>query len=226
MIILAMDTTGPSGSLALLEDRRLLAETGFEAQLNHSEKILASLDYLLKTAGRDIRGVDGFSVAAGPGSFTGIRIGLATVKSFAFASGRPVAAVSSLEALALKLKGGQARLLCPLTDAKKGEIFAALFEAKGEGLAEILPQAAWTPDDFLARLPSKRIIHFIGSGVHVFSEKIRSYLKDKARFSRRSLFIAHEVGLLGDDRLRAGKGLPAAEIKPLYFRRSQAEERH
>ena len=228
MILLALDTTGPNGSVALLEDRRLVAEAGFEAQLNHSEKLLASLDHLLKTAGRDIREVGGFAAAAGPGSFTGIRIGLAAVKALALASGLPVAAVSSLEALALKLRDDHepARLLCPMIDAKKGEVYAALFRAEGDGLAEILPQAAWTPDEFLARLPAKSIIHFIGTGAEVYGEKIRSGLRDAARFTRRSLFIAPEVGLLGLARLQAGKGVPAAEVQPLYFRRSQAEEKH
>ena len=227
MILLALDTTGPNGSAALLEERRVVAEDRFEAQLNHSEKLLASLDRLLKNAGREIREVDGFAVAAGPGSFTGIRIGLATAKALAFASGRPVAAVSSLEALALKLRGASepAGLLCPVTDAKKGEVYAALFEAGAEGLVEIIPQAAWTPDGFLARLPSTRVIHFIGTGLEVCGEKIRSNLGERAKFSERSLFIAPEVGLLGFDRLRAGKGVPAADVRPLYLRRSQAEDK-
>jgi len=226
MILLALDTTGPNGSAALLEDRRLLIDTGFEAQLNHSEKLLAGIDQLLKTAGLDIQGMTGFAVAAGPGSFTGIRIGLATVKALAFASGRPVAAVSSLEALALKLRDEPAGYLCPITDAKKGEVYAALYEAQADGLAEVVPQAARTPDDFLARLPPKRIIHFIGTGVEVYRDKIRPALGEWARFSGRSLFIAPQVGLLGFDRHQAGKGVPAAEVRPLYFRRSQAEEKH
>ncbi len=227
MILLALDTTGPRGSVALLEERRVFAEDRFEAQLNHSEKLLAALDSLLKTAGREIREVAGFAAAAGPGSFTGIRIGLATVKALAFASRRPVAAVSSLEALALKLRGeGEpAGFLCPVTDAKKGEVYAALFEAGTGGLVEVIPQAAWTPDSFLARLPSKRIIHFIGTGLEVYGEKIRSHLGERAKFSGRSLFIAPEVGLLGYDLLQAGKGVPAAEVRPLYLRRSEAEDK-
>jgi tRNA threonylcarbamoyladenosine biosynthesis protein TsaB len=228
MILLALDTTGPNGSVALIEDRRLLAEAGFEAQLNHSEKLLASLDHLLKNAGRDIREVTGFAAAAGPGSFTGIRIGLATVKALALASGVRVAAVSGLEALALKLREehDHGRLLCPMIDAKKGEVYAALFRAGGDGLAEILPQAAWMPDDFLTRLPAKSVIHFIGTGVEAYGEKIRSRLGDAALFPRRSLFIAPEVGFLGLALLQAGKGVPAPDVRPLYFRRSQAEERH
>ncbi|MBN2199314.1 MAG: tRNA (adenosine(37)-N6)-threonylcarbamoyltransferase complex dimerization subunit type 1 TsaB, partial [Candidatus Aminicenantes bacterium] len=131
MRLLAVDTTGPFGSAALLDGTRLLAEEKFEAGLNHSELLMPAVDRLFRSDRSEISSVEGYCVAAGPGSFTGIRIGLATIKALAFASGRRVAAVSSLRALALKLQTKEpgARLLCPIIDAKKGEIYAALFDA-------------------------------------------------------------------------------------------------
>jgi tRNA threonylcarbamoyladenosine biosynthesis protein TsaB len=227
MLTLAVDTTTPSGSAALLDNGRVMAEIGVEARVDHSVRLLAAVDHLLTACGLDIRQVEGFSLAAGPGSFTGIRVGLSTVKAFAFASNKPVAAVSSLAALALKLPQPQVRLLCPMMDAKKNEVYAALFESDGPAgrLKEVVPQGAYKPDEFLSQLPGNRVIAFIGTGAGLYREKILTYVKTKARFSPRSLFIAAEVGLLGYGILSRGQGLGARDLRPLYFRRSQAEDR-
>jgi tRNA threonylcarbamoyladenosine biosynthesis protein TsaB len=224
MLILALDTTTASGSVALLEETRLLGEINAATSGSHSARLLRSVDHILRANSLKIEDIAGFAVAAGPGSFTGIRIGLSTIKAFAFASGKPVAPVSTLAALALKLKDSGSRLISPFLDAKKGEIYAALFEFRGEKLAELIPQGAYTPDQFLAALPAHRMINLIGNGVEVYREKILTYLKDKARFSTRSPFIAYEVGVLGQAILRKGLGVRGEELQPLYFRKSQAEE--
>jgi tRNA threonylcarbamoyladenosine biosynthesis protein TsaB len=224
MLILAVDTTTPSGSVALLEDETLLGEANVESAATHSARLLRSVDFLLGAYGRDVRAIDAFAVAAGPGSFTGIRIGLGAVKALAFASGKPVAPVSTLLALATKLASDGARLVAPFLDAKKGEIYAALFEAGRSGLAELIPQGAYVPDAFFARLPARRVIAFAGSGLAAYRPKLLPYVRDKARFPRRSAFIAAEVGRIGRSVILEGKGLDAAALEPIYFRRSQAEE--
>jgi tRNA threonylcarbamoyladenosine biosynthesis protein TsaB len=226
MLILAIDTTTPHGSVALLENSNLLAEVSCVSSLTHTERLLPAIDFILRQRSLTIKDVRAFAVTVGPGSFTGIRIGLSTIKSFGLATGNPIAPVSTLKALAMKLKLPYNRLLCPLLDARKREVYAALFEVRKGHLAEVVPQGVYSPDQFLTYLPSHRIVSFIGNGVDIWKEKIFEYMKDKARFSSRSLFIAHEVGLLGYDMLREGKGMDIREIKPLYFRRSQAEENH
>ena len=226
MRILAVDTTTPSGSAAILEDAQLKGEVACKSPVTHSAGLLRAVDHLLRAADLAIEDIGGFAVAAGPGSFTGIRIGLSTVKSLAFASGRPVAAVTTLRALALKLVHPQVRLICPILDAKKGEIYSALFESSREGLMEIIPQGAYTPDDLFARLPSHRVIHFIGNGLSVHRDRLAPYIKDRGRFPSRTAFIAHEVGILGLEELKRGRGVPAGRLEPIYFRSSQAEEKH
>ena len=226
MFILAVDTTTFAGSVALLENTKLIAEVNIDSSKTYSERLLPAIDFVLNTNGLDIKDMDGFALAAGPGSFTGIRIGLSTVKSFSYASGKPIAAISTLEALAWKLRHPQSHLLCPLLDAKKGEIFAALFESKGGKFKEIVPQGAYLPDRFFSLLPSHRVIFFVGNGVDAYRDKIFEYFKDKARFPSRSPFIAYEVGYLGYDLLKKGKGLSFQEVKPFYFRKSQAEEKN
>ncbi len=225
MRILALDTTTRFGSVALLEGIRLLAEIDAESPTTHSSRLLRSVDFLLKRNSLAIHDIDGLAVAAGPGSFTGIRIGLSTIKAFAFASRKPVAAVSSLAALAMKLRETQGRLFCPMIDAKKGEVYAALLEQRGRNLKTLIEEGAYGPDALLARLPTHRVIHFIGTGVEVCRDKILAYFKDKARLSARSLFIGFEVGLIGHDLLRKGKGVSAEALEPLYYRKSQAEEK-
>ena len=226
MRILAVDTTTPSGSVAILDGTRLVAEIAVESASTHSSRLLASINLLLGALHLGIKDIEGFAVAPGPGSFTGIRIGLSTVKSFAFASGKPVAPVSSLQALAWKLRDSQARLVCPTLDAKKGEIYAALYEIEVGRMNERIAQGAYSPGDFLTMLPAHRNILFIGNGAELYRAKIRHHLKDKARFSTRSCFIAYEVGRLGGELLTAKKGVSSAQLAPLYFRISQAEEKH
>lgn len=226
MHILAVDTTTFSGSVALLKKNRLLSEYNVDSSTTYSEQLLPAIHFLLESRGLKIQDIDAFALAVGPGSFTGIRIGLSIVKSFAYASGKPIAPVSTLKALALKLRNKQHRLICSLVDAKKGEVYAALFESRAGKLHEVLSQGAYHPDSIFSRLPSHRIISFIGNGAGIYRQKIFDYLKDKARFPSRSLFIAYEVGLVGYDLLRENKGMNSADIEPLYFRKSQAEESH
>ncbi|MFB0566587.1 MAG: tRNA (adenosine(37)-N6)-threonylcarbamoyltransferase complex dimerization subunit type 1 TsaB [Candidatus Aminicenantaceae bacterium] len=226
MLILALDTTTFSGSAALLKGKKLLSEVNIESFSTYSERILPSIHFLLEINKLNIKEIEAFAVAVGPGSFTGIRIGLSTIKSFSYASQKPVAPISTLKALALKVVNSRGRLLCPILDAKKGEIYTALFESGRKDLKEIIAQGAYSPDYFLSLLPSHRVVTFIGNGIQTYREKIIQYLKDKARFSHRSHFIACEVGRLGYELLRNNKGISFKELKPLYFRRSQAEEKN
>ena len=226
MRLLAVDTTTPSGSVALLEDERLVGEWGSESQATHSSRLLHAVEAVLQASGMTIEDVDAFAVAAGPGSFTGIRIGLSTVKSLVFASGKPLAAVSSLRALALKAAGSGTGLVASVMDAKKGEIYAALFRPKEGDLEEILPQGAYSPGEFVARLPVNEKISFLGGGLYLCREALETRLGGNAEFPSRTPFIAHEVGLLGFRELRRGGGVKDGGLEPFYFRRSQAEENH
>lgn len=225
MKILSLDTTTAFGSVALLEETRLLSEVNYELGLTHSERLLSVIDFLLRMNSLDIPDLDGFAVAVGPGSFTGIRIGMSLVKSLAMASGKPVAAVSTLNALAWKLRYPEGKLIAPALDAKKGEIYAALFESASRGLRELIPQGAYVPDRFFSLLPVRRVIHFLGSAVQLYREKILQYYQDRARFDSHTSFIAHEVGLIGYEIFKRGEGLDYHQIEPLYFRKSQAEEK-
>lgn len=225
MRLLALDTTTPGGSGAVLEDGRLLAAFEDASAASHSARLLASVEGMLASAGMGIRDIDAFAVTTGPGSFTGIRIGLSTVKAFAFASGRPVAPVSSLRALAWKFRDDPG-LAAPMLDAKKGEIYAAVFRVGAGGLEELVPQGAYDPGRFLESVPLGESIRLIGTGVAVCGDRIGAVLGPGARLSPLPPFIGTEVGLLGFAILAAGGGVAADALEPLYFRKSQAEDRH
>ena len=224
MRILAVDTTTGSGSAALVEDGRVRAEIGVDSFRTHSARLPASIDVLLKSLRWTLAELDGFAVTPGPGSFTGIRIGLSTIQAFAFASGKPIAPVSSLRAMAWKLRDDGVPLICPLHDAKKGEIYAALYSFEKTSLKALVPEGAYAPERFLKLLPKGRKILYIGGGFSLLSSAMDGGQKDKAVLSPRTPFIAPEVGLLGAGIIAAGKGIAPDKLEPLYLRRSQAEE--
>jgi tRNA threonylcarbamoyladenosine biosynthesis protein TsaB len=225
MLILAVDTTTQTGSVALLRDGALLEQADMAPPAAHSARLLRAVDGLLTRHGHSIGDVEAFAVAAGPGSFTGIRIGLSAVKALAFASGRPVAPVSSLEALAAKAAGPEGALVAPVIDAKKGEVYAALFRRRAGAFAEVVAQGAYAPAAFLGLLPGGEAITFIGSGLDAYGRAVRDKLGPAAVFSSAPPFVAAEVGRLGTERLGRGGGVAADRVEPLYFRLSQAEEK-
>jgi tRNA threonylcarbamoyladenosine biosynthesis protein TsaB len=226
MYILAVDTCDAAGSAAVLKNTRVLGEINIDSPVTHSERLMDSIDFLLRRLNMEIRRIDGYAIAAGPGSFTGIRIGMSTVKSFSFSSGKPIAPVSRLKALAYKLSGEGNRLICPFLDAKKNQVYAALYEKQIDGVKINIPEGSYYPDEFLSRLPSRQVIHFIGSGTDAYRDSIRHRLKDRAVASGRSPFAACETGRLGYEMLKLNQGKDYREAAPIYLRKSQAEEKH
>ncbi|MCX8159645.1 MAG: tRNA (adenosine(37)-N6)-threonylcarbamoyltransferase complex dimerization subunit type 1 TsaB [Candidatus Saccharicenans sp.] len=225
MLLLAIDTTTRFGSVAVIENGQVLAEVNYASPSTHSRQVFRAVDEALRVAGLKFDDLGGLAVAAGPGSFTGIRIGLSLAKALAQASGRPLAGVSALEALALKLLPSGVDLMVPMIDARKGEVFASAYLADGHGWREVVPAGAYRPEIFLNRLPSRGQAAFIGTGAELYRSLIENGLGTRAVFSSRSLYIAAEVGLVGEKLLAGGKGLSPAELQPIYYRASQAEEK-
>lgn len=226
MLILALDTTTRFGSVALLEHENLLAEIDYVSPASHSRQLFQAVDQVFKLSGRKLEQLQALAVSAGPGSFTGIRIGLSLVKALGLASGKPVAVVSSLEALGRKMTFPGAELIAPVIDARKGEIFAALYRVGQDGnLQELLPEGAYQPEKFLGLLPAEGRIDFLGTGCDLYGDLITTKLGARARFSRRSYFLAAEVGLIGCEIIKSGGGREAAMVEPIYYRKSQAEEK-
>lgn len=235
MKILAIDTSGQNASVAVWEDELTLAEFSIHAKKTHSQTLLPMLEDVREKIELDMKEVDAIAVTSGPGSFTGLRIGSATVKGFGFALDKPVIPVPTLEGLAYNLYGMD-RVVCPLMDARRNQTYTGLYEfVKGEGTGNIREdydirvikeQCAVPVEEILAACNELgRSVIFLGDGVPVFREQIAEqvvvpYSFAPAHMNRQR---AAAVAALAALYYTKGKTQTAAEYAPEYLRLSQAE---
>ena len=220
MNILAVDTAGKTAGVALLQDDRLLYEAYLDGGMTHSETLMPMIDTCLKLCGLTCADIDLYAVNAGPGSFTGLRIGLATVKGLAFVNNTPCAGVSTLEALALPQQG-EGTVLCAL-DARRGEVYWAAFDLATH--ARLTPDAAQPVDaltDFVANC--KKPLFFVGDGAPLCYNKFGA--QPGVLSCPPSLQAPRALGIcLAALRMQAdGEACPPEALRPQYLRLSQAE---
>jgi tRNA threonylcarbamoyladenosine biosynthesis protein TsaB len=215
-LILSLDTTHEFGSIALLEGRRVVEEVLLHSPDGFGHVLFGHLARLLERHSRRVNDVACFAAASGPGSFTGVRIGLACVKGLAEATGRQVVAVSNLEALA---RFGAADLRAVVLDARRGENYGAVYGPAGQALCEPLVTkfAAW-----LDTLPAQEI-EFISTDFAPFQPALANTRFRHARITNAPRALAAAVGQIAYDRFCAGLARDPAEIDADYVRRSDAE---
>ena len=220
-LLLAVETASRRASAALLRGAELLAEERAAAGRNGAESLLPCIDAVLTAARLELAAVAGFALSIGPGSFTGLRVGLATVKGLAFGIGRPVAAVPTLAVLA---RGAppSADPVVALLDAQRGEVYAAHFPPGGAEPAEPV-EAVYTPDELAERLPERCLL--VGEGVALCGERLRELRGPGVALGPSGDPRAADVGRLGQQLLDGGGGRDAAELVPRYVRRAEAEVR-
>lgn len=190
-----------------------------------SETMLPAVDRLLAESGRGPGGITHVAVSAGPGSFTGLRVGMAAAKGFCFGWGLPIVPVPTLHALASRSRAGQA-LLCPVLDARKKEVYAGVFRWEGMECLRVAPDAAVPPDALPDWFPEGKVL-FCGNGTVPYGELLRARMGPRALFPPpgEGLPRASAVGLLAARTVRAG-GIPEARtVVPAYLRPSEAEKR-
>lgn len=220
--LLTIQTATPAGSVALTHGERLLGELHLDVRRTHGSWLLPAIGQLLGAAGLDAAELDAFAVTIGPGSFTGLRVGLATAKGLAIATGRPLVGVSTLQALAMQAPHA-ALPVCALLDARKGEVYAGLFR-QDAGLPE--PLAAETvaaPERVLAGLSGPTL--FVGDGAAAYRPLILRHLGEAARFLPAAYDPprAAHAAVLAARCFAAGAAVPPAALNPLYLRPSEAE---
>ncbi|MDQ5986930.1 MAG: tRNA threonylcarbamoyladenosine biosynthesis protein TsaB [Syntrophus sp. SKADARSKE-3] len=225
MKILAIDTSGQSAGLAILEDDNPLYEININMEIHHSEILLPALDDMCRATGIAVKDMDLFACTTGPGSFTGLRIGLSTVKGMAMATGKPVVGVSTLEALACNAMQSSLTV-CPVMDARKNQIYAAMFKTDPSCVPDRFgPDALAEVDTFLGSIKGRAL--FLGDGAVRYAKEILAFLGDQCCFGES---IQHRirgaaVGFLGYRKYRAGEVDDALTIMPRYLRLSEAEEK-
>jgi tRNA threonylcarbamoyladenosine biosynthesis protein TsaB len=209
--VLAVDTTTERGSVAVTEDDSVCGEVRLVRPGGHSRHLLPALDFLLGSLGLRPEDIEAFAVTTGPGSFTGIRVGLSTVQGLALGAGRPCLGMSALHVLAART-AGVAPISVVLMDAYRGEVYGAVYDGDGRALG---PASVEPPEALIARTPE--IAAFAGDGAQRHRELILS-LRPRALFPARSLFLAGTLGRLAASRLKRGEGVAPAELRPLYLR--------
>jgi len=208
--VLAVDTTTERGSVALAEDDTVRGEVRLLSPAGHSKRLLPAVDFLLGALGLRPADIEAFAVTTGPGSFTGLRVGLSTVQGLALGSGRPCLGVSALDVLAARV-AGVAPATVAVMDAYRGEVYARVYDGEGRPTG---PPAVEAPAAVLARAPAGAA--FVGDGVERYPEIFGS--RPEAVLAARGLYLAGSLARLAAPRLRAGEGTAPADLRPLYLR--------
>ena len=225
MKILALDSSGIVASVAIVEDSTLLAEYTVNYKKTHSQTLLPMLDEVVKMTELDLNTIDVIAVAAGPGSFTGLRIGSATAKGLGLALGKPLAAVPTVDALAYNLYDTRG-LICPIMDARRNQVYTGIYRFENHELVVVEEQMAISITELIEKLNGyDEPVTFLGDGVPAFADTIKEGLKVPFSFAPAHVNKqrAAAVAALGEIYCREGKIETAEEHNPEYLRLSQAE---
>lgn len=224
MKILGLDTSTMMTTCAVMEDDMLLGEFSLSLDMSHSEALVPMIGELMDNLGMKVGDMDGFAVSTGPGSFTGLRIGLATAKGFAHVTGKPIVGVSSLEALADNFYGHP--LVVPMMDARRDRVFTAIYGLEN-GISKTLLEPDALEVDRLIKLigESYKKVVLVGDGATRYEKELRDGLDEKAFFAPGPLNLtrASSVCRLGRIRLLKGESDDLFTMSPDYLRDSQAQ---
>lgn len=225
MKILALDSSGLVASVAVVEDDNLLGEYTINYKKTHSQTLLPMLDAMGKMLELDLSTIDAVAVAAGPGSFTGLRIGAATAKGIGLALDKPMIPVSTVDALAWNL-WGSGGLVCPLMDARRGQVYTGLYAFEDGEMKILHPADAIAVEQIVEECNgSGKNITFLGDGVAVYRSRIEEQIQVPHFYAPAHLNKqrAGAVAALGSIKYKKGETVSAEELVPVYLRLSQAE---
>ncbi|HOL72815.1 MAG TPA: tRNA (adenosine(37)-N6)-threonylcarbamoyltransferase complex dimerization subunit type 1 TsaB [Bryobacteraceae bacterium] len=214
--ILAVDTTAEFGSIALIEGGETVSEELIHAPEGFGQVLFGRLEALLARAGWKLKEIDCFAAAAGPGSFTGVRVGLAAVKGLAEALKRPAVGVSNLQAVA---SFGSAPLRAAVLDARRGQIYGAVYDA---ALKAVTPEVVTSLPQWLASLPEGEL-EFISTDFTPFRGALAGTRFENAPVLHAPRALAGAIGRIAAERLSAGAAQDPAALDANYVRRSDAE---
>jgi tRNA threonylcarbamoyladenosine biosynthesis protein TsaB len=232
MYVLALDTTTRGGSVALADEHHVIDERGGDAVRSHAERLPGELTALADAHGVSMGAIDLFAVASGPGSFTGLRIGIATIQGLALATGRQIVAVSALEALGHSVAATAGSLVGAWMDARRHDVFSALFEVTGaapfspERLVEVEGPTAGSPSATLARWERRfadaRIV-LAGDGAALYAQTISDAAPPGWNVLPHVPLLAGVIAQIAAARAARGDTIHPAAVQPLYVRRPDAE---
>lgn len=226
MKILALDSTENVSTAAITEDKKLLAQMTVNASLNHSETLLPAISELLRSVGITFDDIDMFACSEGPGSFTGVRIGAATVKGLAFGKNKPCVGVSALEAMAYNFVGIDG-VVCPVMDARRAQLYNAVFNVNKEKIERLTPDRVIMASELAAELEKYHApIYFCGAGYEIIRKETaeNKYIKNTPELLKYEsgcsvAFAAYDKYENAEDKTV----FTDLSLSPTYLRPSQAE---
>ncbi len=223
MSILAIDTSTLVSSVALAQPDRLLAEVTVQTKKTHSEHLMPHIADLLDKASQQRSDLTAVAVSIGPGSFTGLRIGLATAKALAYSLRLPLLGIPTMAALAFGCYAPGVTLV-PMLDAQKNNVYFALYTWRSDGFHELTPPAVSAADSLLLNLSQRETaVVLLGEGAVMFQEQARQYANLHLPPAHAIITRAGSVAMLAVERLRSGQHDDIEQLEPLYIRRSEAE---
>ncbi len=216
MRIIALDTSTSRGSIAISTDGRVVALYGIDSRSTHTERVFTSLDYILRETDTDLKDAGLLAFANGPGSFTGLRIGLSVLKGLSLSLNIPIAPVNTLEALSRKVLFPD-RLVVPVMDAKRGEVYAAAFADN----KRIFQDMCVTPEELVSRVKKEgKETVFVGDGIFVYRDILS---REGECFEPADLFLASEIALIAADMASMNRIMTGSDATLNYVRPSDAE---
>ncbi len=225
MKILAIDSTAKVCTAALCDDRELVTLKKKDAGMTHSELLLPMIEEILTENSLSVSDIDVFALSRGPGSFTGVRIGAATVKGLAFARGKKCIGVSTLEALAYNYRDGEGIAVCAM-DARRGQVYSALFRLSGGAVERITEDDAVSVESLceMCGKYAQEKLYLCGDGAHlVYSKLSQDTALGIIYDEQRALEDAYSVALCAYEAYLRGEGESDSELRPSYLRLAQAE---
>jgi tRNA threonylcarbamoyladenosine biosynthesis protein TsaB len=222
MRILAVDTATTSCSVAIVDNTSLLSEFTLAKEETHSKHLMDMIKAALRISGLNFSDLDGFAVTRGPGSFTGLRIGISTIKGLVVASEKPVVGVSSLEALALQVSYSR-DLICPILDARRGEVYFSRYRFLNGHLKKQTKERVAPPDQAVEDLNESCL--FVGNGALLYKEMILEKMGELASFAPliKNTIRASTMAYLSMAKFENNDTDDIETILPYYIRKSDAE---
>lgn len=228
MKILGIDSSGMVAGIAIVEDDITVAEYCVNYKKTHSQTLMPMLDDVVRLTEQDLESIDAIAVSAGPGSFTGLRIGAATAKGLALALDKPIVSVPTCHALAFNVWGTDS-VVCPIMDARRNQVYTGIYRFCDNELTVIQEQNACDINELIDRLnelcTDGQSVIFVGDGIPVYREAIESAINCKYAFAPAHMNRqrAASVATLGGIYYNMGKTIKSDDFKPEYLRKSQAE---
>ena len=222
MNILAIDTSGPVAGVCLMSGGRALFLTELELGLTHSITVMPAVERALSLSGVKCEEIDLFAAVAGPGSFTGVRLGVCALKGMAHATGKKCVAINALEALAMNMAHFDG-LVCPILDARRGQVYCAAFDTSSGLPVRVMDDDACALEDFVESLPKDKRLAFVGDGVKVNEEKLRAMLGGRAVIPPANLINIRCDAVCVLASIKGDEYVAPERLEPIYLRKPQAE---